>query len=38
MTDPTFHKDFTYVAPDAAQLLADAGVELVGIDYISMEQ
>ncbi|MEP7242546.1 MAG: cyclase family protein [Gammaproteobacteria bacterium] len=38
MTDPTFHKDFTYVAPDAARLLADAGVELVGIDYISMEQ
>jgi arylformamidase len=38
MTDPTFHKDFTYVAPDTAQLLADAGVELVGIDYISMEQ
>lgn len=38
MMDPTFHKDFTYVAPDAAQLLADAGVELVGIDYISMEQ
>jgi arylformamidase len=38
MTDPAFHKDFTYVAPDAAQLLADAGVELVGIDYISMEQ
>ena len=38
MTDPAFHEDFTYVAPDAAQLLADAGVELVGIDYISMEQ
>jgi len=38
MTDPTFHEDFTYVAPDAAQLLADAGVELVGIDYLSMEK
>lgn len=38
MTDPNFHKDFTYVAPDAAQLLADAGVELVGIDYISAEK
>lgn len=38
MTDPNFHKDFTYVAPDAAQLLADGGVELVGIDYISMEK
>jgi arylformamidase len=38
MTDPTFHEDFTYVAPDAAQLLADAGVELVGIDYLSIER
>ncbi len=38
MTDPNFHQDFTYIAPDAAQLLADAGVELVGIDYISAEK
>jgi arylformamidase len=38
MSDPTFHPDFTYVAPDAAQLLADAGVELVGIDYLSIEK
>jgi len=38
MTDPVFHKDFTYIAPDAAQLLADAGIELVGIDYNSAEQ
>lgn len=38
MTDPTFHEDFTYLAPDAAQLLADAGVELVGIDYLSIEK
>jgi arylformamidase len=37
MTDPKFHEDFTYIAPDAAQLLADAGVELVGIDYLSAE-
>jgi len=34
----TFHRDFAYIAPDAAQLLADAGVRLVGIDYISAEQ
>ena len=33
-----FHRDFAYIAPDAAQLLADAGVVLVGIDYISAEQ
>jgi arylformamidase len=38
MASPTFHHDFAYVAPDAAQLLADAGVKLVGIDYISAEQ
>ena len=38
MHSPTFHRDFAYIAPDAAQLLADAGVQLVGIDYISAEQ
>ena len=38
MSSSTFHRDFAYVAPDAAQLLADAGVKLVGIDYISAEQ
>ena len=38
MYSSTFHRDFAYVAPDAAQLLADAGVQLVGIDYISAEQ
>jgi arylformamidase len=38
MTSPTFHRDFAYIAPDAAQLLADANVQLVGIDYLSAEQ
>jgi arylformamidase len=38
MSSATFHRDFAYIAPDAAQLLADAGVQLVGIDYISAEQ
>jgi arylformamidase len=38
MDSPAFHKDFAYIAPDAAQLLADAGVVLVGVDYISAEQ
>ncbi|HKC40547.1 MAG TPA: gluconate:H+ symporter [Gemmatimonadales bacterium] len=36
--DSAFHTDFSYVAPDAAQLLADGGVVLVGVDYISAEQ
>ena len=38
MSSSSFHRDFAYIAPDAAQLLADAGVLLVGIDYISAEQ
>ncbi|MGQ0642848.1 MAG: cyclase family protein [Gemmatimonadaceae bacterium] len=38
MKSATFHRDFAYIAPDAAQLLADAGVRLVGVDYISAEQ
>ena len=38
MSSPTFHRDFAYIAPDAARLLADGGVQLVGIDYISAEQ
>lgn len=38
MSAPVFHHDFAYVAPDAAQALANAGVKLVGIDYISAEQ
>ncbi|MFL5640414.1 MAG: cyclase family protein [Gemmatimonadaceae bacterium] len=33
-----FAKDYTYLAPDGAQLLVDSGVELVGIDYLSIEQ
>jgi arylformamidase len=38
MKSSTFHRDFAFVAPDAAQLLADAGVKLVGVDYISAEK
>ena len=38
MSSPTFHRDFAYIAPDAAQLMADEGVLLVGIDYLSAEQ
>lgn len=33
-----FRKDFTYIAPDAAKVLADLGVKLVGIDYLSVEK
>jgi arylformamidase len=38
MDSVQFHRDFAYIAPDAAQLLADGGVVLVGVDYISAEQ
>jgi arylformamidase len=33
-----FAKDYTYLTPDGAQYLVDNGVELVGIDYLSIEQ
>jgi len=33
-----FRKDYTYLAPDGAAYLADQGVRLVGVDYLSIEQ
>lgn len=33
-----FRKDFTYIAPEAAKILVDSGVKLVGIDYLSVEK
>lgn len=33
-----FRTDFTHITPEAAQVLADANVELVGIDYLSVEK
>jgi arylformamidase len=38
MDSTRFHRDFAYITADAAQLLADSGVVLVGIDYISAEE
>jgi len=38
MDSSTFHRDFAYLTADAAELLAGAGVTLVGVDYISAEQ
>lgn len=37
-TSSGFHKDFTYIAPDAASALVKQGVRLVGIDYLSVEK
>jgi len=36
--DPVFAEDYTYLAPDGAEYLVGRGVELVGIDYLSIEQ
>jgi arylformamidase len=33
-----FHKDYTFLAPDGAEYLVSLGVELVGVDYLSIEQ
>ena len=38
LSEKEFHKDYTFLAPDGAQFLVDRGVELVGIDYLSIEQ
>ena len=38
LSDPAFHRDYTYLAPDAAEYLVSKGVELVGVDYLSIEQ
>jgi arylformamidase len=36
-TDDVFFEQFVYLEPEAAQLLADRGVKLVGIDYLSID-
>src|SRR3972149_2665876 len=36
--DTEFHRDFIALAPDAARALAERGLKLVGIDYLSIER
>ena len=38
LSQKQFVPDYTYLAPDGAEYLVDKGVELVGIDYLSIEQ
>jgi arylformamidase len=38
LEQPEFTRNYTFLAPDGAELLAGQGVELVGIDYLSIEQ
>jgi arylformamidase len=33
-----FRRDFTYIAPSASRALVHAGVRLIGIDYLSVEE
>lgn len=33
-----FRQDFTYIAPEAARVLVQSGVRLVGMDYLSVEK
>ncbi|HEX4998391.1 MAG TPA: cyclase family protein [Terriglobia bacterium] len=35
--DGRFHENFVYLEPDAAELLVERGVRLVGIDYLSID-
>jgi arylformamidase len=36
--ESNFHTDYTFVAPDAAELLVKKSIKLVGVDYLSIEQ
>jgi arylformamidase len=38
LSQQQFVPDYTFLAPDGAQYLVDIGVELVGVDYLSIEQ
>jgi arylformamidase len=38
LSQKEFARDYTYLAPDGAEYLVDRGVEVVGIDYLSIEQ
>jgi arylformamidase len=36
--DDRFHTDFVYLDPEAADWLVDRGIQLVGIDYLSVDR
>lgn len=38
VTGREFHPDYTFIAPDAAEHIAAHGVNLLGVDYYSVEQ
>ena len=38
MLEPKFLPDYTFLAPDGADYLVSLGIDLVGVDYLSIEQ
>jgi arylformamidase len=38
LADREFHRDYTFLTPDGAEYLVEQGIELVGVDYLSIEQ
>ena len=38
LANTEFTRDYTYLAPDGAEYLVEQGIELVGVDYLSIEQ
>lgn len=38
LADKEFRSDYTFLAPDGAAFLVEHGIDLVGIDYLSIEQ
>lgn len=38
LDNPEFDKQYVFLAPDGAEYLVSIGVELVGVDYLSIEQ
>lgn len=38
LSEPEFARDYTFLAPDGAEYLVELGIELVGVDYLSIEQ
>lgn len=38
LRQPEFQEDFVYLTPDAATYLVQAGIKLVGVDYLSVEK
>ncbi len=38
LSERKFHADYTFLSPDGAEYLVSRGIQLIGIDYLSVEQ